>query len=61
MLVMNGAGLEDFMGDALAASDAAVIDCSEALSSCPPWATRATTMTPSTTPTSGCVKSQHWL
>ena len=47
---MNGAGLEDFMGDALAASDAAVIDCSEALSSCPPWATRATTMTPSTTP-----------
>ena len=28
---MNGAGLEDFMGDALAASDAAVIDCSEGI------------------------------
>ena len=31
VLVMNGAGLEDFMGDALAASDAAVIDCSEGI------------------------------
>ena len=61
VLVMNGAGLEDFMGDALAASDAAVIDCSEGIELLPPWATRATTMTPSTTPTSGCVKSQHWL
>lgn len=29
VIVMNGAGLEDFMGDALAASDAAVIDCSQ--------------------------------
>lgn len=29
VLVLNGAGLEDFMEDALAASDAAVIDCSE--------------------------------
>lgn len=28
VIVMNGAGLEDFMADALAASDAAVIDCS---------------------------------
>ena len=31
VIVMNGAGLEDFMDDALAASDAAVIDCSEGL------------------------------
>lgn len=29
IIVMNGAGLEDFMADALARSDAAVIDCSE--------------------------------
>ncbi len=29
VIVMNGAGLEDFMADALAQSDAAVIDCSE--------------------------------
>lgn len=29
IIVMNGAGLEDFMADALAQSDAAVIDCSE--------------------------------
>lgn len=29
VIVMNGAGLEDFMADALAASDAVVIDCSE--------------------------------
>lgn len=29
VIVMNGAGLEDFMADALAASDAAVIDCSQ--------------------------------
>lgn len=31
VIVMNGAGLEDFMADALAASDAAVIDCSEGM------------------------------
>lgn len=31
VIVMNGAGLEDFMADALAASDAAVIDCSEGI------------------------------
>lgn len=29
IIVMNGAGLEDFMDDALATSSAAVIDCSE--------------------------------
>ncbi len=29
VIVMNGAGLEDFMADALGQSDAAVIDCSE--------------------------------
>ena len=29
VIVMNGVGLEDFMEDALAASDAPVIDCSE--------------------------------
>ena len=29
IIVMNGVGLEDFMSDALAASDAPVIDCSE--------------------------------
>lgn len=29
VIVMNGAGLEDFMADALASSDAAVIDCSQ--------------------------------
>lgn len=29
LLVLNGAGLEDFMSDALAAADAAVVDCSE--------------------------------
>ena len=29
MIVLNGAGLEDFMSDALAASDAPTIDCSE--------------------------------
>ena len=29
VIAMNGVGLEDFMADALAASDAAVIDCSE--------------------------------
>lgn len=29
VIVMNGAGLEDFMSDALAATDALVIDCSE--------------------------------
>lgn len=29
VIAMNGAGLEDFMDDALAASEAAVIDCSE--------------------------------
>ena len=31
VIVMNGAGLEDFMSDALAASDAPVIDCSEGI------------------------------
>lgn len=31
IIVMNGAGLEDFMADALAQSDAAVIDCSESV------------------------------
>ncbi len=31
VIVMNGAGLEDFMSDALAQSDAAVIDCSTGL------------------------------
>ena len=29
VIAMNGAGLEDFMDDALAASSAAVIDCSQ--------------------------------
>ena len=29
VIVMNGVGLEDFMSDALATSDAPVIDCSE--------------------------------
>lgn len=29
VIVMNGVGLEDFMSDALATSDASVIDCSE--------------------------------
>ncbi len=31
VIVINGAGLEDFMADALAASDAAVINCSEGI------------------------------
>lgn len=31
VIVMNGAGLEDFMADALDASDADVIDCSEGM------------------------------
>lgn len=31
IIIMSGAGLEDFMSDALAASDAAVIDCSEGI------------------------------
>ena len=31
VIVMNGAGLEDFMDDALAASEGAVIDCSEGI------------------------------
>lgn len=31
VIVMNGAGLEDFMDDALSASDAQVIDCSEGM------------------------------
>ena len=43
VIVMNGAGLEDFLDDALSASAAQIIDCSQ----------RATTTTPSTTPTSG--------
>ena len=32
VIVMNGVGLEDFMSDALAHADAAIIDCSEAVS-----------------------------
>lgn len=35
VIVMNGAGMEDFMADALATSDAAVIDCSEGVSLLP--------------------------
>ena len=35
VIVMNGLGLEDFMADALAASDAAVIDCSEGIEALP--------------------------
>ena len=35
VIVRNGAGLEDFMDDALAASDAAVIDCSEGIALLP--------------------------
>lgn len=31
VIVMNGAGLEDFMDDALSASDAQVIDCAEGM------------------------------
>ncbi|MBO5340027.1 MAG: zinc ABC transporter substrate-binding protein [Oscillospiraceae bacterium] len=31
VIVINGAGLEDFMSDALAASDATIIDCSEGM------------------------------
>ena len=31
VILMNGVGLEDFMADALATSDAAVIDCSEGI------------------------------
>lgn len=31
VIVMNGAGLEDFMADALASTDAQVIDCSEGI------------------------------
>lgn len=31
VIIMNGAGLEDFMDDALSASDAPVIDCSEGI------------------------------
>lgn len=31
VIVMNGAGLEDFMADALAQSDARIIDCSEGI------------------------------
>lgn len=31
VIVMNGAGLEDFMSDALATTDAVVIDCSEGI------------------------------
>lgn len=31
VIVMNGAGLEDFMSDALASTDALVIDCSEGI------------------------------
>lgn len=31
VIIMNGAGLEDFMADALAQSDATVIDCSESV------------------------------
>lgn len=35
VIVMNGAGLEDFMADALATSDAAVIDCSAGIALLP--------------------------
>ncbi|WP_300269255.1 metal ABC transporter substrate-binding protein [uncultured Flavonifractor sp.] len=35
VIVMNGAGLEDFMDDALSASSAQVIDCSEGMSLLP--------------------------
>ena len=35
MIVLNGAGLEDFMSDALAASDAPTIDCSEGVALLP--------------------------
>lgn len=35
VILMNGAGLEDFMSDALAASDAAVIDCAQDLALLP--------------------------
>ncbi|MBQ3135700.1 MAG: zinc ABC transporter substrate-binding protein [Oscillospiraceae bacterium] len=35
VIVMNGAGMEDFMSDALATSTAAVIDCSEGVSLLP--------------------------
>lgn len=36
LIVMSGAGIEEFMDDALAASDAAVIDCSEGMDLLPP-------------------------
>lgn len=35
IIIMNGAGLEDFMADALAQSDANVIDCSEGVTLLP--------------------------
>ena len=35
VIIMNGAGMEDFMADALASSDAAVIDCSEGVTLLP--------------------------
>lgn len=35
VIVMNGVGLEDFMSDALAASDAVAIDCSEGVALLP--------------------------
>lgn len=35
VVVMNGAGLEDFMADALEQSDAAVVDCSEGIALLP--------------------------
>lgn len=37
VLVMNGAGLEDFMGDALAASDGGDRLLGGHCSPCPPW------------------------
>lgn len=36
VIIMNGAGLEDFMADALAHSDAQVIDCSQSVTLLPP-------------------------
>lgn len=36
VIVMSGAGLEDFMADALGQSDATVIDCSEGIELLPP-------------------------
>ena len=48
VIAMNGAGLEDFMDDALAASSAAVIDCSQ----------KARPSSPSTT--ASATLPRHW-